>query len=564
MRKTWLSLVTALILVIVSVAIFAARHFLLGGDIEGPRGRTSWHITFQAQGVMQDNDSTLVVRLPAGFRRQHIFDEHFQSAELVRRLRKNPQGRRTMLWRGSNLGQEQSFQCAYSFRCLLDMRWPTAAMAHRTREIDASPAQGAYLKPTRFIESDRKDVFAKARLLVQEGDSPADQVRAIFDYVKELKNDPAGPSSALQCLTKSRGDAAGKSRLLVALCRNRGIPARLVTGLILTRDRQQKLHFWAEAWVNESWLPLCPTYDYFDVREFPGNYLVLHIGDNSPFQLHGVDRFTYQFHVENRHGGAGSADLARPAKNFWRNLSFYALRPAEQHLVKFLLLLPLGALIVSVFRIVIGVPTFGTFAPALIGLAFLDLKALPIGLSIFVLTILVGWGVRHLLDRYHLLLVARTSILLTLIVVFLIGVIVVAGRLGVAATHFISLFPLVILTHLVERFWTLEIEDGPRTSFKTLLGTLVTGLAVSLALSPPAIGNWMFRYPETLGLVVAVQLPLGRYTGYRLAELYRFQELLGEELPAGGTHELDDTLSAARGEGHSRDEPAQRAVHPGP
>ena len=48
--------------------------------------------------------------------------------------------------------------------------------------------------------------------------------------------------------------------------------------------------------------------------------------------------------------------------------------------------LPLAALIVSFIATIIGIVTFGIFAPALIGLAFLDLRSLPLGLPIFVLT----------------------------------------------------------------------------------------------------------------------------------------------------------------------------------
>ena len=34
----------------------------------------------------------------------------------------------------------------------------------------------------------------------------------------------------------------------------------------------------------------------------------------------------------------------------------------------------------------------------------------------------------------------------------------------------------------------------------------------------------MFRFPETLGFIMAGQLIIGRYTGYRLSELFRFRE----------------------------------------
>ena len=48
----------------------------------------------------------------------------------------------------------------------------------------------------------------------------------------------------------------------------------------------------------------------------------------------------------------------------WRKMTLGNLRPEEQFWMKFLLLLPVGALVVSIFRTVIGIPTFGTFGPA--------------------------------------------------------------------------------------------------------------------------------------------------------------------------------------------------------
>jgi hypothetical protein len=38
----------------------------------------------------------------------------------------------------------------------------------------------------------------------------------------------------------------------------------------------------------------------------------------------------------------------------------------------------------------------------------------------------------------------------------------------------------------------------------------------------------MMRYPETLGFIMAAQLLIGRYTGYRLLELFRFRDLIVE------------------------------------
>ena len=50
--------------------------------------------------------------------------------------------------------------------------------------------------------------------------------------------------------------------------------------------------------------------------------------------------------------------------------------------------------------------------------------------------------------------------------------------------------------------------------------------------SPDVIGRWLFRHPEGLLIVVAAQLLLGRYTGYRLTEPYRFRDVIEFESAA--------------------------------
>ena len=73
---------------------------------------------------------------------------------------------------------------------------------------------------------------------------------------------------------------------------------------------------------------------------------------------------------------------------------------------------------------------------------------------------------------------------------------------------------------------TLEVEDGTSSSFRTLLGTMLIAGIIALTLSWHAVVSHMFLFPETLGIIMAVQLLIGRYTGYRLSELFRFREFI--------------------------------------
>jgi transglutaminase-like putative cysteine protease len=540
-RTGWTVLVAGL-LVVASVCSALGRRYVLGDDIDGPRAAGSWRVSLVASGVLSQADPGVNVSLPPDFRHQHIFDENFSSAQLSWRAGKEKEsGRREAIFRRINLARAEPFRVTYTFGVLTGVRKPTAAMTALTREIDDAPGP-ACLTPGPHIESDDDeirncavDVLRQVPQFLERPDEPldsADAVNALYTFVSRLPNEPTlATLGALDCLRDKGGDSGGKSRLLVALCRQHRIPARLISGLILVGGQDISLHFWVEAWVKDRWLPMCPTHHHFGAEKLPGNYVVLHIGDDA--LVRSKANLQFGFVVQDLH----KADLGDDAphtrlREILQAVSLYNLKPAEQRLAKFLLLLPLAALIVSVIRTIIGVPTFGTFSPALLGLAFLDLKGLPWGLAIFVGIVLCGWLMRRMLEGFHLLQVPRTSALLTLIVGLLLVVVVWAGHSNIPATQYISLFPLVILTHLVERFWTIEAEDGTVSSFRTLAGTMGVAASISLLLAPAFVAGWMFRYPETLGFVLALQFLLGRYTGYRLTELYRFGDLLALEVDA--------------------------------
>jgi hypothetical protein len=561
-------MVVAGALVAISVGLAAGRRYVLGPEFDGSVPGGTWRVTLVAAGTLGQQDNTVTVGLIPDFRNQHVLDERFASKELAvpRAGRdKDPRTRLDATFRRTKPAGPQPFRVEYTSHVQTGVREPTPAMQAMTAELDAPPNGPGMLQASPRIESTSAEIRDRAESLAldvqMEGKSDDTSiVEAMYNFVTKIPTEPArsAPVSARECLRERRGDSGGKARLLVALCRSRGIPARLVSGVVRSAGQDQPLHHWAEAWVNQQWLPMCPSRHRFGQEHMKG-YLAVHVGDDDLVRCRTPVELGFIVHAPPR-GAVVEEDS--PVHRFWEKISLTSLGRGERKLVGFLLLLPLAALIVSFVRTVIGVPTFGTFSPALLGLAFLDVKSLHWGLAIFVMIVLVGWGMRHLLEGFHLLQVPRTSALLTLILMLLIAVIVAASNANprIAATHYISLFPLVILTHLVERFWTVEAEDGTASSFKTLVGTMAVAATVSLSLAPTAVSLWMFRYPETLGVVLATQLVLGRYTGYRLTELYRFADLLEEEpTPASPQPAADHAVST---NGSNGTPPASAAALP--
>ncbi len=531
MSRTSLCVLTAAVLALSSLGIMALRTQVLGDEVSRPIGPGSWKVTLAVRGQSEGN-ARLWTATPLDLERQQLMDVAYFSEQLTHKLPEPRQGdRRRVVWSQRGTSAPSEVQLRSEFVVTMTQTRSAGQSAAAPDSLYAAPASGEYLAAEPLIETSHESISEQARRLTAHLDStasPLDLAQALYRFVEqkirnEVRFEGSSSTSALQCLHRGSGDRCARSRLLVALLRNRNIPARVVSGVTLAKGPEQQGHYWVEAFVLDHWLPMCPTYKLFG--RVPSTYLILGFGDRPVVTGKRIRDLKYTFLVERLGKDAPLESAEPPLRRLFKRLSLYQLPTTDRRLVEVLLLMPVAALMVCLFRNVIGLHSFGTFTPALIGLAFHDLNSMP-GLVVFVSILLVGWLLRRLLDRYHLLQVPRIAMMLTLLMSVLIGLIVLSNHYGATTTRYISLFPIVILTGMVERFWTLENEDSTLASFQTLLQTMLMALAIALVLSRPWMVKHFFSYPETLGLVMAGQLLIGRYTGYRLMELFRFRDFV--------------------------------------
>ncbi len=543
MSRTTLCILTAAVLSLLAAGSMFFRFHVLGDEIHAPTGPGIWKITFMIEGQLQ-GQARIFSLSPLDTPQQRLLRESCRSEQLVEH---NPDARKQD-HHGERRYQSWSKRAGVAdgpFRARCEFYCATEGQAHSdrgaARDFHGPPHSGEYLEAISSVAAENERLSATARQLVEGMTGHGEQTEALYDFVsRKIRNEPTvgnGPgATAFECLESSSGDARAQSRLLTALLRSRGIPARMVTGLHLVQaDAEhaqldsQLAHYWVEAWLHDHWLPMCPFNHHFG--QVPSSYLVFGYGDFPMVRGRQAADLEYAFLVQ-KTSQEEALGLPQPSrlKKVLRSLRLNMLPSAEQKLVEFLLLLPVAALIICIFRNLIGLHSFGTFAPALVGLAFRDLHTMP-GMLVFVSILLVGWLMRRVMDRYHLLQVPRIAFMLSTVVVLLIIVVVAANFRSLEATKYISLFPMVILTSMIERFWTLETEDGTSASFRTLLITIFISATIALTLSLPFVVDHMLSYPETIGLIMAAQLLIGRYTGYRLTELFRFRDFLGSEPP---------------------------------
>ena len=145
-----------------------------------------------------------------------------------------------------------------------------------------------YLRPSKDIQSDNKQIIALAQELTDGLDDDYNKVRAIhdwvcnhiyYDYDAYYKRAPYGDNSALGVLDLRQGVCAGYTRLSVALLRAAGIPARYVAGYavgspseypsdVLNNTATKTNHAWTEALVNGRWLTFDSTWDSGNAWEY--------------------------------------------------------------------------------------------------------------------------------------------------------------------------------------------------------------------------------------------------------------------------------------------------------
>jgi transglutaminase-like putative cysteine protease len=189
-----------------------------------------------------------------------------------------------------------------------------------------------------------------------------------------------------------------------------------------------------------------------------------------------------------------------------------------------ILVLPVIAAIIVVVRTIIGIETFGTFSPVIVSLAFLT-TGLRWGSAIFAVIVGVGAFVRALLQRVRLQLVARLAILIAVVAGIMAGLTVLGASFGIGALMNVSIFPMVIMSNVIENFTTSQAQFGTREAVRLTINTLVLSALCYVVIESTGLQSRLLTYPEILVAAIVVDVVLGKWRGLRLLEYVRFFDL---------------------------------------
>ncbi len=205
-----------------------------------------------------------------------------------------------------------------------------------------------------------------------------------------------------------------------------------------------------------------------------------------------------------------------------------------------ILLLPVIATIIAVFKQIIGFSTMGIYMPSIITMAFLIL-GLKFGLITFLLIVATGLIAHKVFDPMKLLYVPKMALIITTVSIALFALITITVYFKFFAIDFISLtiFPVLVMGTLTERFARLTSTKGFKGSLFILIETLLvciityflTGGTIDLIFANfqfTGIRNLILNHPEIIFLIIILNIYLGKWTGLQATEILKFRNIIND------------------------------------
>ncbi len=484
-------------------------------------GDTTWELSYDLTFTALRKHARLYVAPAEDTAHCRVFRQVMTHPGMITEAHRTRVGRQPGIQAVTLRPGDTSFRASFLLHLSTNSPWP----------VPKEPKPGAeqrayYLRSTHNVQIQDDAVRQTYGQIRPKKTSKDDYLNLVFQHchrqlglaIEDAKYD------AVSVLLEREGSALGISRAMIALLRCGGLPARLVSGVVIEDTEVLHPHHWVEVWRNNSWIPFDPTLGHS--RNLPSNYLPV-VRESSTFvsgdnQIRNLTR-RYRLEQITPPRGLISSQL------HWTDiLQFKRLPLSTQEILAILLLLPFGALVNAFFRTVIGLQTFGVFTPALLALSFLYADRLS-GVIMIVSILVVAFVGRALLDRLRMLMLPRLGIILTLIVLLSAFALSFFDFVQLTPGSKVVLLPIVILTMLTERFFVTTEEDGMLHALKLLLQTgLAAGVSLLILLWKD-LAELVLVYPEVHCFTCAAFIGLGRYTGYRLTELWRFRDLVRDD-----------------------------------
>jgi hypothetical protein len=215
----------------------------------------------------------------------------------------------------------------------------------------------------------------------------------------------------------------------------------------------------------------------------------------------------------------------------WKNPIQKAIRKAvaagmPANIIVLLLMFPIIASIVAFSRHIVGLKGFGIYIPAVLSVAFVS-TGIVTGVIVFIAVLISAIITRKIVTRFKLPMLPRTAMLLFGVSTAMLALLLIGSVYNIDLIINISIFPLLIIILLTENFMETQLFSSQKEAFQITFETLAVAVLCSFIVGSEEIQKFIILRPELILIGVAlVNLAIGKYTGLRILEYFRFRNLI--------------------------------------
>ena len=494
-------------LVLLAISVITFRLFLTDNK-SLPTGDSAWTINLFLQLETYEKAASIQIPPPWDTKFTRMFAQSLTHPELQLKRAEKSENKRDVMLVAATPGK-------YIINTEFNIHVASLPRSNPRKTSLSELNRSLWLSSSEDIVVDGKTVSAILEKFPSTEYSTEALIEKLFNHVSNsVRIRQYGNIDSEVTLLKRRGSELGLNNALLALLRSAHLPARLVTGINLHEKASLQPYYWVEVYNNEIWLPLDPVHGY--MAELPPFYVPLRKGGDNLFIVKDAKLLKMEWSINtmvmpNQYQAADS----RHALDIF---NFNRLSPSNRENLGLLLLLPLGVLATELLRQIGGIRTYGTFTPTLLALATVHVDRIT-ALIIFSLVVIIGITIRSLLPNFNLERTARLAIVFTLVVASMS--VVTSGLIffDPSVDGMVVLLPVVILTMLVDRIYSISDQLGLHTAMVRLFWTLIAAFFSLVVLWQINWSIWLVSYPEIHLVTLAFIILIGLYRGPKMSEL---------------------------------------------
>lgn len=191
-----------------------------------------------------------------------------------------------------------------------------------------------------------------------------------------------------------------------------------------------------------------------------------------------------------------------------------------------LLLFPLVASLVAAARHLIGFRGFGILIPTVTAMALAAMGIVE-GFFLFLMVLFLAILGRRVLQKLRLHYLPRMALLIWVVILGILAMILWGSSLGIQSLTALSVSPIIFLVLLAEEFIEVEAGKSPQEAIRLTVETMIMALVGYFVFRFPPLQKWALKFPLWIFLLpVVINISVGRFTGLRLIEYWRFRKLL--------------------------------------